>query len=158
MLRSAERELKGEYDAHLSSATSETRMSYCVPKVIAQNHHPRRDARGRGLCVTPAISQSSSPYKHMRNHSSRYRSSYAPYVGSHVPSLTVVFCGLSYSASCLSFPFHIFPDHISVMKRMRTFALPALALISVCMLLGRDYITHYSQLSTGRKGREIHPC
>jgi len=92
----------------------------------------------------------------MRNHSSRYRSSYAPYVGSHVPPLTVVFCGLSYSASCLSFPFHIFPDHISVMKRMRTFALPALALISVCMLLGRDYITHYLQLSTGRKGREIY--
>lgn len=38
---------------------------------------------------------------------------------------------------------------------MRTITLPALALISVCILLGRDYITHYSQLSTGRKGHEI---
>ena len=42
------------------------------------------------------------------------------------------------------------------MKRMRTIALPALTLISVCTLLGRDYITHYSQLSTSRKGREIY--
>jgi len=66
MLRSAERELKGEYDARLSSATSETCMSYCVSH--CSKLPPWRDARGRGLCVTPAISQSSSPYKHMRNH------------------------------------------------------------------------------------------
>jgi alpha-1,3-mannosyltransferase len=39
---------------------------------------------------------------------------------------------------------------------MWTIALPALALISVYMLLGRDYITHYSQLSTSRKGCEIY--
>src|SRR5271154_1289535 len=71
-------------------------------------------------------------------------------------SLTVIFCSLSYSASCSFFPSTHSPDHISVMKRMRTIALPALVLISVCMLLGRDYITHYSQLSTGRKEREIY--
>jgi len=52
MLRSAERELKGEYDAHLSSATSETRMSYCVPKVIAQNHH-LGGMQGAEDCVSP---------------------------------------------------------------------------------------------------------
>jgi hypothetical protein len=93
----------------------------------------------------------------MRNHGSRYRSSYTPYVGSHIPSLLPSYFAASRTLQAAPFfSFHTFLDHISVMKRMWTIALPALALISVYMLLGRDYITHYSQLSTSRKGCEIY--
>jgi hypothetical protein len=64
--------------------------------------------------------------------------------------------GETMAPDTVAISFHIFPGHVPVTKRTRTIALPALPLTSLCMLLGQDYITHYSLLSPSREGYEIY--
>jgi hypothetical protein len=141
MLQSAERELKEEYDAPMShilttNLTFRPQLRKLAYHIVFQSRcsksPPWPDGKGP-RAVSLQLSQSICPYKHMRNHGSRYRSSYAPTLVL-MSSLTRRI--LQPRTPQLLFSFHTFPDHIPVIKRMRTTAFPALALISVCMLLG----------------------